>query len=217
MRADNSCKKSLSLRKFSVRVLWLLLLTPALAYGNLVNNPSMEGNFIYQDPLGDVAEYWPGWRTGYGYFDDETYYAHDGSKSQAIRWSGYGCGEFGPEGIYQQISALQPGQTYKFSAWFKYRFQASGMFSDGAITCSIGTDPNGGTNPDVVTKWTSVSDYGAGWYEGPWRNVTTFFSPNTSIATIFIKVNGNGFAEDEEPCPTLHVHRCRLPGTLTVI
>jgi hypothetical protein len=172
---------------------------------NPINNYSMEGNFIYQDPLGYIAEYWTGWEEGYnGYFSEDTYYAHDGSKSHKISWSNYGYSEFGPDGIYQQISSLQPGQAYLVSVWFKYLFQSFGMmWGEGDITFSVGTDPNGGTDPDVVTNWTSVSDSAwGGYYEGPWLNVVTFFSATGSTTTLFIKASGSGNAEQEDPyCP----------------
>jgi hypothetical protein len=153
-----------------------------------MNNPSME-NFI-----GGVAEYWAGW-TGSSTFS-KGLYAHDGAKSQQIGWNGYGWSQFGPGGVYQQISSLEPGRVYRLSAWFKYRFEPQGNgWSD--VTCSAGTDPAGGTNPNVVTDWMSVSDSAFGWYEGSWLNVVTFFSPTGPAVTIFIKAEGYGYAEME--------------------
>ncbi len=180
----------------------LSLIIPLFAYGNEVNNPSMEGAFISQPPLGYVAEYWTGWGET-GWFWENTDYAHDGSKSQEIHWSPAvgGFESFGPDGIYQQISSLQPGQSYRVSVWFKFRFDVPIGWGQGNITCRVGTDPNGGTNPDVVTNWTGVSDSGGEWYNGPWLNVVTYFSPNGSTATLFIKADGSGeaWAEDPEP------------------
>ena len=208
MRADNSYKKNLTLRKTSVRVLWLLLLMPVLGHANLANNPSMEGPFISQPPPGDVAEYWTAWTeaggASAGDFSQGSV-AHDGTKSQEIQWDGWGYESFGHDGIYQQISSLQPGQAYRVSVWFKFHFsaQAASGGAYGNIYCKVGTDPNGGTDPDVVTNWNSALEDGGGdLYEGPWFNVVTLFSPEGTTATVFIMVNGNGDAVQEDwMCP----------------
>ena len=176
----------------------------ALYFFGYLGNPSMEGNFISQDPLGNVAEYWTGWGVGYYYeYFWEGDYAHDGTKSQEVYWNRYGWQQFGPSGIYQTINSLEPGQIYCFSAWFKFRFETMG-WGNCDITFSVGTDPNGGTNPDVVTNWNSVSDISSGgWYEVPWINVVTFFSATGSTTTLFIKASGTGNAEEycpEPPC-----------------
>lgn len=142
----------------TVFTILLTLIIPLFAYGVDVNNPSMEGNFISQPPLGDVAQYWTGWRDSYEGFS-ESAYAHDANKSQEVHWTGSGGESFGPTGIYQQIGSLQPGQSYRISVWFKFHFSAMmafGGWASGDITCSIGTDPNGGTDPDVVTNWAAL-------------------------------------------------------------
>jgi len=187
-------------RTIIIASLCVLGLTLA-GYGNEANNPSMEGNFIYQDPLGDVAEYWTGWRGAYsylhGYFSEETSYAHDANKSQEVSWNGFGPEEFGPDGIYQQISSLQAGQSYRAAVWFNCDFYYYGDYGYCDIICSVGIDPNGGTNPDAVTDW--ADRY---WDWGSWFCVPTFFSPTGSAATIFIKVTGFGDAWWEDwQCP----------------
>jgi len=196
--------KSFRTKLLTLCVLFVWFILSAASAWASVNNPSMEGNFIYQNPLGDVAEYWTGWEEGYNGYFSEGSYAHDGIKSQEIEWYQSGSWNLGPDGIYQTINSLEPGQIYCFSAWFKFRFETMILigWSEGGITFSVGTDPNGGTNPDVVTNWTSVSDGGYGWYEGPWLNAVTFFSATGPATTIFIKVDGVGYAEQEDPyCP----------------
>ncbi len=189
----------------NIYVIVLPLMLPALAYANLANNPSMEGAFIYQDPLGFVAEGWTAWTEEYWYrlcFFAEGTCAHDGLKSQWIGlWGAQeGYYSFGDDGIYQQINSLQPGQGYQASVWFKYFFEADSWYCVSEVTCSVGIDPNGGTDPNVVTDWVSVTDSThEPRYEGPWLNVRTFFSPNGSIATIFAKIHGYGDAEEEGP------------------
>ena len=159
-------------------------------------NPSMEDDFI-----SGVAKYWTGWDDlGYAYFIGTTNYAHEGSKSQEIEWYGGGSENFGPAGIYQQITSLEAGASYKVSAWFKFRFEAmiAGMgWGNGEITCSVGYDPNGGINPDLVTNWISVQDSGGEYYEGDWLNIITFLSPVNDTATLFLKCTGNGDAMEE--------------------
>ena len=197
------------MRIISIYAILLPVLIPALVFGNLVQNPSMEGSFISQPPLGEVAEYWTGWSNADepGSFS-EGGYAHDAFKSQAISWHGSGMEGFGPEGIYQQVGSLQPGQIYRVSVWFKFHFERGGLtWGWGNITCRTGADPDGGTDPDSVTNWNSVSDYAdCDYYEGSWLNVVTFFSTNGSAASIFIEVDGVGWAlmntpEGEIPAP----------------
>jgi len=181
----------------TVFTILLTLIIPLFAYGNNVNNPSMEGAFILQAP-GYVAEYWSDFGSGSGSYAQGSY-AHDGSKSQQISWDGLGYESFGPDGIYQQISSLQPGQSYRVSVWFKFRFEAMLMmgWASGEMTFGVGIDPNGGTDPAMVDNWDEVTDYGYEYYEGPWLNVVTFFSPNDTTATLFIKASGYGDAMDE--------------------
>jgi hypothetical protein len=187
------------MRTGKIYAILLPFIIPALAYGNFVDNPSMESNFIYQDPLGDVAEYWTGWTEADGpYAGDfsQGSVAHNANKSQEIQWDGFGWEHFGPDGIYQQITSLQPGQTYRVSVWCKCNITTGGDSAYANIICSIGTDTNGGTNPDVVDNWVSVSEYAYGSSgESPWFRGMAVFSAYTSIATIFIKVSGDGDAE----------------------
>ena len=158
-------------------------------------NRSMEDTFI-----NGVAKYWGS--SGSGYFNEHTYYVHEGNKSQEISWNGFGSEEFGPSVIYQSITALQPSASYLVSAWFKFRFEAM-MGGEGwiigEIEFSVGSDPNGGTNPDVVNNWMSVQDSAYGYYEGDWQKITTFLSPVNDTATLFIKCEGTGDAVTEEP------------------
>jgi hypothetical protein len=160
----------------------VVVLAP-LAHGNLVRNPSMEGDFD-----GGVADYWIRWGQDNASFSEGSY-AHSGSKSQEMCWYG-SHRSFGADGVYQQISSLQRGQYYRISVWFKFHFEALGpnAMGYGEITCSVGIDPNGGTDPNVVTDWVGVSDDGWAIY----RNVATSFSAITSEATIFIKAAGRG-------------------------
>jgi hypothetical protein len=162
-------------------------------YG-LINNPSMEDDFIYQDPLGNVAKYWTGWGgSNYYSFSGNNNNTHQGAKSQQVNWNGQGFGYFGPSGIYQQITGLTSRQGYKVSAWCKTYLNAY-QYGYCNITWSIGIDPTGGTNPDDVAYWESVSDW-ISWEDSPWCNVTALFEADGETATIFIKAQGEAYAE----------------------
>ena len=172
----------------------VVLVLPALLQANLIRNPSMEGDFREGDFDNDVADCWQCW--GPGLFLEGAR-AHSGSKSQLILWWGYGEEEFGPTGLYQQLVGLQPGYDYSVSVWLKYGFQTWAWDSSCTFICSVGVDPTGGTDPGDVAywDWASVEEYTTSSdYEGPWVNITTTFTPDASVATIFIKVAGWGRA-----------------------
>jgi hypothetical protein len=172
--------------------------------GNVVNNPSMEGNFN-----NGVADGWTTWGGG-GSFYNETSYAHDGSKSQGWFDSAWSGDISWDAGIYQQLSSLESGKVYDTSAWFQYQFGAhpggpgpwqwmagypSGYCS---TTFSIGIDTSGGTDPTAVTEWKNTSYDAAGEsYCSPWINVATSFTADSDTATIFIKLNGHAMAMAE--------------------
>jgi len=190
-------------------------------YENLAENPSMEGSFIPQDPMGNVAEYWTGWE-GEGWWGDSLEgefsqgdIAHTGGKSQKIKWDnpypdppGKGEASFGYDGVYQQIDQFQPGQIYRASFWFKGEmWTESYSYAHISILGGIGVDSNGGANPNAVTHWSEVwKQANSSWahpdpLELPWSQVTVCFSPSGSTATIFIRMWGNGHSYDEYPLP----------------
>jgi len=157
-------------------------------------NLSMEGAFTYQHPLGNVAEAWTGY--GSGYFSKGSH-VHHGVKSQQDSWSGVGYETFGPDGIYQQIESIESGRIYQVSAWFSLDSQYYGMWGGAWITCRVGVDPNGGTSPDAVTNWMSDSDDGS----ATCKKTSTFFLANGAPATIFIEVTGRGSSFSDCPFP----------------
>ena len=117
-------------------LLLAVLLTLSLnALGEEIINPSMEGEFIE-----NIAEYWECLCAGGSGMFSEGTEAHEGVKSQGIGWYGYGGMSFGPDGIYQQISSLEPGRTYCISAWFKYTFWPQGSWGDSSVTFSVDDD-----------------------------------------------------------------------------
>ncbi len=185
----------------------IILSVGVCARGNEATNPSMEGAFVEQGMLGYVAQYWTGWDEGgwpEGHFGEGSY-SHEGSKSQVITWDGDGYSEFGPAGIYQQISGLSAGASYKAKVWLKLGWQADAW---GDLICAatelngrVGVDGDGGTDPSAVGDWSaveSVSGYDD-WYESDWFPVVIYFSANGSTATLFIEGQGWGDAVAEEP------------------
>jgi len=186
----------------SVLLIVLLLISAgsAFASGNLVENPSMEDNFVEQRPYEYVAEYWTGWGQGGGIFSEGSE-AYNGDKSQEIRWDGDGWREFGPDGIYQQINSLQTGEAYWLSGWFKYEFWPGGMIADGDVEFSLGIDLNGGTDPDQVSpdKWVSYQHWGSGSFTVNWTYLTMAVEPSNTTGTVFVKAVGHGQAMEEMP------------------
>ncbi|MHC4646009.1 MAG: Ig-like domain-containing protein [Planctomycetota bacterium] len=204
----------------------LLSLTSSLSvFGNPVNNPSMEGIFVEQGYLGYVAESWTGWFVAPpggepepDFYEGTAAHAHSGSKSQGTVWSWYGPWPFLPAGVYQQVTGLQAGAGYLASCWIKFDFTGySGPFQADGITveiaCSVGVDPNSGTDPQAVTGWGGFYHYTGAIaecrYESGWVNLYTYFAASDSNATLFVKAEGFGDAWIEDwyceppPCDIL--------------
>jgi hypothetical protein len=181
------------------------------AYGdpidNMVANPSMEGNFdIY-----GVAEGWTAWNSNaYCSFYSGTS-AHDGSKSQQFQIFDTSGNTIWDAGIYQQIIALEPDKIYDVSAWFQCGFDVfptmyspTGVFSGNcSSTFSIGIDTSGGTDAGAVTEWTSISKQSyRGDMPGQWIQIAASFIPDSTTATLFIKLNGSAYGMGEYYMPT---------------
>ncbi|MHC4644517.1 MAG: Ig-like domain-containing protein [Planctomycetota bacterium] len=187
-------------------LVFLTVLAPIPALGNPVENPGMEGDFISQGSLGEVAEGWTGWveekdssyELGEFHENSDANYVRGGGKSQEIYWW-WIWGGFGYNSIYQQVDNLQAGGVYRASFWFKVRHPANARNQSCDFYGGIGVDPNGGVH---LSGWsvrkeslTRFWPYG-GAVISPWRNVSRCFSPNGTEATVFIITYGYGWAED---------------------
>lgn len=193
-----------------VMSVFIAAILPISVHGNLAQNPSMEGSFIPQGSLGEVAEEWTGWENLRQTYDlrgrfSEGNIAHDGSKSQQITWDNpypaypYGDASFGYNGIYQQIDSLQAGKVYRASVWFKatmgqyFPIEGSSGFS---LFGAIGADPDGGTNPNAVSHWIWTWMQWHFWPSGDnpfpaWYNLNVPFSPNGSKVSVFVRMHGD--------------------------
>ena len=190
-------------------VVFLAMIRPITVCGNLAQNPSMEGAFITQGSLGDVAEDWIGWADWQHSLEgefSESGAAHTGSKAQKIAWdepynnSPTGGSSFGYEGIYQQIHSLQPGQLYRASAWFKGTmsgsFPVEGL-SSFSLFGAIGADPDAGTDPGAVSHWPYIWMTWAYWpfhdiVFPAWTRLGTVFSANGGTASVYVRMSGSG-------------------------
>ena len=186
-----------------------------LARANVVDNPSMEGSFITQDPFGDVAEHWVPWyqQKNWGLRGDfsensNPEWSHAGDKSQLILWDGFWMQNIGYDGMYQQVDSLQPGDVYRASVWFRGRYLGAAGAPGASLFLrgSIGTDPHGGASPDAVTHWDSAETMGvyslSSWDVLPWCHMCVIFSPSDSTATVFVSIWGNAINEGWDYNPT---------------
>lgn len=168
----------------------LLSLVCATGYGNLVQNPSMERDFIYQDPLGDVAEGWTAWE-GSNCWDCSFGMAsgHEGNKSQLLESTNRQNVISMEADIYQQIGPLEVGKYYRVSMWCSFHLdvdpgknKCSSGFTE--ITFSVGVDTNGDHAVDYSGNLI-VHD----WHSG-WKKVMAYFPANSNHATVFLSVDG---------------------------
>ena len=198
------------------QAVWLAVFVAALPLqvsGNPVENPSMEGSFVSQDPFGNVAAHWTAWNqraSAYAYEGEflentDPNEVHEGNKSQEILWEEshgrLGSQDIGWDGMFQQIDALQPGNLYRASVWFTGQYLGlvgpppndSGVSMH--LTGSIGVDPDGGASPDAVGYWvweelSEVYAYPERPDVLPWCQRSVVFSPSETTATVFIRMSG---------------------------
>lgn len=140
------------------------------------------GGFIGNGWIEWEAE--PGVITGY----DETGLVRSGAHAQRIRVSGGTNGSAG--GVYQRVP-VTPGQAYLVSVWM--------YAGDNLTSCSLGVDPNGGTNANVGVQW-SAGSTNVAWEQRTWLGaaqgnfLTVFYRVATSD-----NVRRNGYFDDGSP------------------
>lgn len=143
--------------------------------GQFLTNGNFEGGFTAR-PKGMVGTGWGWFENGgeatYGYYDETwTPVIHDGEHSQLIEINTFCRGGSDPDrysGIYQKVSGLTPGATYKFSLYGMLRVNADDQDREGYnYRVQWGYDPAGGTD------WTAVDN----WVEIPWDEVHTRLDP----------------------------------------
>jgi LysM repeat protein len=154
------------LRAFLVGLVCVVLY-PASAQDNLLDNPGFEEPFVEFDgrPVREVAEGWTPWHIaaspGAPTFENTQpeYYpaapARDrirsGSNAQEIlsffaTFNG---------GVYQRVTNVPTGATLRFSAyayvWSTTYDERDDSELDGDVTVEVGIDPTGGTDPNSIT------------------------------------------------------------------
>ncbi len=99
-------------------------------------------------------------------------------------WSNW---SFFEAGVYQRVSGVVAGQTYRATGWFlsisQHGVSVDPPYQDGNITQRIGIDPYGGTDPDassVVWSWTDPLDR-------RWRELQVTAVAASSTITVFAR------------------------------
>jgi hypothetical protein len=143
--------------------------------GQFLLNGDFEGGFR-RVAVGMVGENWAWFHNGgeatYGYYD-ETWppVIYDGQHSQLIEINTFCRGGSDPDrysGIFQVVSGLTPGATYRLSLYGMLRTLSND--DDGEV---FGYRVQWGYNPSNVTDWKIVDN----WVEIPWDTVYTRLSP----------------------------------------
>lgn len=170
-------------------VLVFFLMLPSLAHANMLRNPSMNGDF--QD---GVAEYWQVGGAGHFFKGDQSRDA--GGSSQLILQTESSQAAY----LYQRVDELNPGESYKLSAWFKpdmaVACSTSYLQGEATVECSIGADTTGGSDPNNVSNWMTVQTDVTeceGCPEEEWFQIRTSFTPDSTSATVFIRVKGSSW------------------------
>ncbi len=150
-------------------------------------NPDFESGFSLAGG-GYIADGWTEWETDPGAIIgyDEAVIVRSGGHAQRIRVFGTGASS---GGVYQRVP-VTTSNLYTVGAW---------MYADHPLTaCSLGVDPAGGTNANVVI-WSSVST-NAAWTQKTWTGPAT-----ADYLTIYLKVASpdtvkrNGYFDDLSP------------------
>lgn len=166
--------------------------------GQFLKNGDFEGGFHPVSAPGDVGNEWGWFNNGgqatYGYYDETwTPVIYDGTHSQLLEINTFCRGASDPDrysGIYQTVTGLTPGATYKLSLYGMLRVRGFDPDQQGYnYRVQWGYDPNGGTDWTVVTNWVEI----------PWDTVYDRLDPGSmeayeaafeapsSQATIFIR------------------------------
>jgi hypothetical protein len=143
--------------------------------GQFLTNGNFEGGFEAR-AKGMVGKGW-GWfdnggEATYGFYDETwTPVVYDGEHSQLIEINTFCRGGSDPDryaGIYQKVSGLTPGATYKLSLHGMLRALSDDDDRSGYnYRVQWGYDPSGGTD------WTAIDN----WVEIPWDEVHPRLDP----------------------------------------
>jgi hypothetical protein len=157
-----------------------------------IANADFEGGFSIAGG-GIIANGWTEWEASpgltVGY--DETAILHGGAHSQRIRMSGTNAAAPGTSGgVYQRVP-VTAGGNYTVGVW--------AYSADTSSACSLGVNPDGGTNANSGVAW-SLATTNVAWAQHTWTGIAT-----ASYLTIFYKVTSpdnvkrNGYFDDGTP------------------
>ena len=158
--------------------------------GQFLANGDFEDGF-YMGPHGEVGEGWGWFHNGgeatYGFYDDTwTRVVHDGQHSQLIEVNTLGQGGSDPDrfaGIYQRVSGLVEGATYRLSLHGMIR-----ALSDDADPEDYAYRVEWGYDPYFSNNWAVVEN----WSEIPWDTVHPRLDPGEmSSYTAEFEAQGN--------------------------
>jgi hypothetical protein len=145
------------------------------AEGQFLSNGDFEGGFT-QGAKGMVGTGWGWFENGgeatYGFYDETwTPVIYDGQHSQLIEINTFHRGGSDPDrysGIYQKVSGLVPGATYKLTLHGMLRARSDDPDrEDDSYRVQWGYDPAAGSD------WAAVDN----WIEIPWDDVYTRLDP----------------------------------------
>jgi len=166
----------------------VLALVGGVAAANLIQNPGFED---YDMEAGTFANW-----TGYG----TPMIPHTGNlPNSAYGWSprsgdmcAYGIEQEGASfpiqgGLYQVVSGLTPGQTYRFKVWVR-TIAMDDDHIDGDAVIRVGVDPWAGTDPSFATfgGWMYNMTGTAGGNYQTWIAAYVNFTAEQDTATVFI-------------------------------
>jgi hypothetical protein len=166
--------------------------------GQFLVNGNFEGGFEAK-AKGMVGKGW-GWfdnggEATYGFYDETwTPVVYDGMHSQLIEINTFCRGGSDPDryaGIYQRVSGLTPGATYKLSLYGMLRALSDDEDRTTGYNYRVqwGYDPSGGTDWMAVDNWVEIP-----WDEvhprldpGDMSSYTVSFKAPSSEITLFIR------------------------------
>jgi len=165
--------------------------------GQFLTNGDFEGGFTSR-AKGMVGTGWGWFENGgeatYGFYDETwTPVVYDGEHSQLIEINTFCRGGSDPDrysGIFQKISGLTPGATYKLSLHGMLRVRSDDQDREGYnYRVQWGYDPDGGNDWAAVENWTEIP-----WDEvytrldpGEMSSYTVSFKAPSSEMTLFIR------------------------------
>lgn len=184
-------------------VILMAVVVPVYAQGgtNLVANPGFEG-FYRSFDYGNagpglvlefrVADGWQPWFRQQAAGDPEWQYRRPEYRPASYSYNGSAAQQFFTSfsthqaGLYQRVTGVVPGRTYRFSlATYIWSSMGGDFFRSeqpGGVSVRVGVDPTGGTNPYAGSVvWSPFATF----YD-EWRVLSVDVAAQTNAATVFV-------------------------------